>query len=548
MAGSDFNVEQVRQAAARHLPAACHDDFLRLSRTLLHGPAFQWLLVDAPDEGLRKRVMTALEEVLRAADLSSNSLPLSERITDVAVLEARLVKNARVASVVHVIGRPGWFDAARWRAFNVRRERLASEARARLVFWLDADAIALVAREAPDLWAWRGGIYAFVPAVVPAHSVDFASMAGASGGPFPVLSPEPVNSDNRSMAERSRRVAEIRTWLARKPAPPDELLRAPLDELGNLLFDLGDYEAALEHWRNVELPLYERLGNEREKTITLGRIADVLQARGELDAALRIRKEEQLPIHDRLGDVRSKAVTMGQIADILQARGQLDEALRIREEEQLPVFERLGDVRERAWTMDKIADILLASGQFDEALRIRKDEQLPHYGSLGFKYSEAVHMGKIADILQARGQLEEALRIRQEEQLPVFERLGDVRSKAVTIGKIADILQVRGQLDEALRIRKEEELPAYERLGDVRAKALTQVKIGLQLLDAGGAAADGARELFKTAWADLQRMGLPEADLVAEEMRRRGWQVGDLASPTMTPPVETQPGTRVHDR
>ena len=52
-----------------------------------------------------------------------------------------------------------------------------------------------------------------------------------------------------------------------------------------------------------------------------------------------------MPTYERLGDVRSWAVTLGQIADVLQARGQLDEALRIRQEEELPIYERLGDVR-----------------------------------------------------------------------------------------------------------------------------------------------------------------------------------------------------------
>ncbi|MFD2233224.1 CHAT domain-containing protein, partial [Phaeospirillum tilakii] len=47
------------------------------------------------------------------------------------------------------------------------------------------------------------------------------------------------------------------------------------------------------------------------------------------------------------GDVRSRAVTMGKIADILQARGELDAALKIRQEEELPVYDRLGDVRSR---------------------------------------------------------------------------------------------------------------------------------------------------------------------------------------------------------
>jgi Tetratricopeptide repeat len=73
---------------------------------------------------------------------------------------------------------------------------------------------------------------------------------------------------------------------------------------------------------------------------------------------------------NRLGDVRSRAVTMGQIADILQARGDLDEALRIRQKEQLPVYHCLGDVRSLAVTMRQIADILQDRGDLDEALRI----------------------------------------------------------------------------------------------------------------------------------------------------------------------------------
>jgi hypothetical protein len=84
----------------------------------------------------------------------------------------------------------------------------------------------------------------------------------------------------------------------------------------------------------------------RERAITHGKIADILQTRGELDEALRIRHEEELPVFTRLGDVRERAITHGKIADILQTRGELDEALRILREEQLPVFTRLGDVRQ----------------------------------------------------------------------------------------------------------------------------------------------------------------------------------------------------------
>jgi tetratricopeptide (TPR) repeat protein len=478
---SAFAIEQARLAEARQLPGPCHDDFLRLSRTLIHGPPFQWLLVEAPDEGLRRQVLEALDRVLQRAGLRSDRLPLSDKILDVPMLEARLVNNARQAPVVHVIGRPGWFDAARWEAFNTRRERLAAKARARLVFWLDGEAIALASRSAPDLWAWRSGVYAFLPAAAPG-----ALTAPGGDRPWPMPSPnDDGGMDTRSMAERSRRVAEIRAWLEGNPQAPDELRISLVDELGRLLFNLGDLDEALAHCREVELPLHRRLGDSRSQAITMGQIADILQARGQLDEALRIHQEEALPVYERLGEVRSKAITMGRIAGILQARGRLDEALRIYQEEALPVFECLGDVREKAITMAGIAGILQARGQLDMALRIYQEEALPVYERLGDVRSKAITMGRIADILQARGQLDEALRIHQEELLPVFERLGDVHSKAFTMFHIADILESRGQLDEALRIYQEEALPVYERLGDVHSKAITMGKIA-DILQARG--------------------------------------------------------------
>lgn len=522
MAGSAFDIEQARLAASRRLPVNCHDDFLRLSRTLVHGPAFQWLLVDAPDELLRRQVMQELQTVLHVAGLRSNQLPLSGHIADVAALEARLVKNAQSADVIHVVGRPGWFDVGRWDAFNARRERLSAEVKARLVFWLDEDAIALASGSAPDLWAWRGGVYAFLPDVSKSLQSGGSTPAHKSSSAPDALPSGPDGEDRRTMAERSRRVAEIRTWLRDHPHAPDELLTAPLNELGRLLHELGDHDEALHHWRSVELPFHQRTGNASAEAITRGKIAGVLQARGQLDEALRIRREEVLPVFERLGDLRSKAITLGQIGDILQARGQLDEALRIRQEEELPVYERLGDQREKAITMGQIADILQARGQLDEALRIREEEQLPVYERLGEVRSKAVTLGKIADILQARGRLDQALRIRQEEELPVYERLGDIRSKAVTMGKIADILQARGQFDEALRIRQVEQLPIYLRLGERQGEAITTWKIGMQQLTRGKGWTERATPLLVSAWKAATEMQLPEAAQMGAFLRGKG--------------------------
>jgi hypothetical protein len=74
-----------------------------------------------------------------------------------------------------------------------------------------------------------------------------------------------------------------------------------------------------------------------------------------------------MPVYERLGDVRSRAVTMGYIADILQARGELEEALRIRQEEEMPVYERLGAVRGLLVTRWKVAIQLMQQNPPDKA-------------------------------------------------------------------------------------------------------------------------------------------------------------------------------------
>jgi tetratricopeptide (TPR) repeat protein len=159
-----------------------------------------------------------------------------------------------------------------------------------------------------------------------------------------------------------------------------------------------------------------------------------------------------LPVYERLGDVRSKAVTLGKIADVHQARGQLDEALRIRQEEELPVYERLGDVHAKANSMLNITDVLRARGQLDEAHRLLREEALPIFERLGDVLGKANTMGRIAAVHEARGQLDEALTIRSEETLPVYERLNRRRDLAVEQANVATLLLLsrdRKRRDEA---------------------------------------------------------------------------------------------------
>ncbi|MGB8842601.1 MAG: hypothetical protein WCC64_16190 [Aliidongia sp.] len=379
------------------LPPACQEGFARLAKLVQARPGkFQLLFLDCRDETLRDRLIAQLNELLAANGRHPASLRLrTGDHPDFATVEQALVTLAGTSSVLHVTGGPSWFDSAKWESFNIRREAVAQQVKASLLFWLDPDSIAALARIAIDLWAWRSAV------------INFATAPGE----LPRAVPERDFRifDDRALAERQKRIAFLRA-VTQESDLPAEIRFGLAAELGDLLAGIGQTAEAESAYRDVA----EAAIDERFRAVARGKIADMLEARGELEEALRIWREEALPVYERLGDVREAAVAKGKIADVLQARGELDEALRIRREEELPVFERLGDVR-----------------------------------------SAAVTKGKIADVLQARGELDEALRIRREEELPVYERLGDARNLLVGRANLA-ILHLRrnreGDRQEANRL------------------------------------------------------------------------------------------------
>jgi tetratricopeptide (TPR) repeat protein len=535
------------KGAIAGLPPACQEGFARLAKLVqARRGKFQLLVLDCRDETLRDRLIAQLNELLEANGSHPASLQLrTADHPDFATVERALIALAGTSSAIHVTGGPSWFDRAKWGGFNIRRDAVAQQVKASLLFWLDPDSIAVLARIAIDLWAWRSAV------------IPFATAPGAL--PHAVPKPDFRIIDDRTLAERKKRIAFLRD-VTRDSDLPAEIRFGLVAELGDLLAGIGqmteaesayrdaadaapdersrtdargriadmlqargELDEALRIRREEQLPIYERLGDVRAAAVTKGKIADVLQARGELDEALRIRREEALPVYERLGDVREAAITKGKIADVLQARGELDEALRIRREEALPIYERLGDVREAAMTKGQIADVLQARGELDEALRIWREEQLPVYERLGDVRSAAVARGKIADVLQARGELDEALRIRREEELPIYERLGDVREAAVTKGKIADVLQARGELDEALRIRREEALPVYERLGGVRELLVERAnQATLHLIRNREGDRQEANRLLRLALAEARRLRLPEEQQIQQILERAG--------------------------
>ncbi|MGL4406850.1 MAG: tetratricopeptide repeat protein, partial [Zoogloea sp.] len=103
----------------------------------------------------------------------------------------------------------------------------------------------------------------------------------------------------------------------------------------------------------------------RSVAVTQGKIADILQVQEQLDEAQRIHTELQLPVYEKLGDVRSVAMTQGKIADILLARGQLDEALELHAK-RLPVAQSMQDLDSLAHIRFSMAVVRWMRGDLEQ--------------------------------------------------------------------------------------------------------------------------------------------------------------------------------------
>ena len=298
----------------------------RLARAVGHGPDFQILIVEAvADEATRM----AREAIDHAAE--ERGLRVTEVCWDPAAdaegLERLIVAAASDADLIHLFGASDWLTPQRWQGLNIRRDRLAESARVRLVWWLHPRNVAEMATQAPDLWAWRGGVYSFLdvasPSVSPLTSFDF---------------PHEAWVNRADPGPRRKRIREIRTWLEGTPQP--ELVYEVAREWGDLALSLGEFDEARHAYRDIALPAARLHHTSREVLAMKDALATVASEAGDFGGAIEILKDATEEAERVLG---------ADHPDTLRARNNLAAAYYAarRVNEAIPLFEETLTTQER---------------------------------------------------------------------------------------------------------------------------------------------------------------------------------------------------------
>ena len=291
----------------------------RLARAVGHGPDFQILIVEAVADKATRMAREAIDHTAEERGLRAVEV-CWDPAADAEGLERLIVAAASEADLIHLSGASDWLTPQRWQGLNIRRDRLAESARARLVWWLHPRNVAEMATQAPDLWAWRGGVYSFLdvasPSVSPLTSFDF---------------PHEAWVNRADPGPRRKRIREIRAWLEGAPQP--ELVYEVAREWGDLALSLGEFDEARHAYRDIALPAARLHHTSREVLTIKQALATVATEAGDFGGAIEILKDAAEEAGRLLGaDHPNTLRSRNNLALAYQDAGRLNDATPLLEE------------------------------------------------------------------------------------------------------------------------------------------------------------------------------------------------------------------------
>ena len=417
----------------------------RLARAVGHGPDFQILIVEAVSDEARR---VAREVIDHAAE--ERGLRVAEVCWDPAAdadgLEQLIVAAATDADLIHLFGAPDWLTPQRWQGLNIRRDRLAESARARLVWWLHPRSVAEMATQAPDLWAWRGGVYSFldiaVPSVSPLTSFDF---------------PHETRVNRADPEPRRKRIREIRTWLEGTPQP--ELVYEVAREWGDLALSLGEFDEARHAYRDISLPAARLHHTAREVLAMKNALATVATEAGDFGGAIEILEDAAEESERILGaDHPDTLRARNNLALAYRAAGRLNDAIPLHEETLTALARILGPNHPNALTSrNNLAFTYRAAGRVNEAIPLFEETLEARTQILGPNHPDTLNSrDNLALAYQDAGRFNDAFPLFEETLKAQTQILGPDHPHTLAIRiDLATAYQKAGRLNDAIPLFKE---------------------------------------------------------------------------------------------
>ena len=435
----------------------------RLARAVGHGPDFQILIVEAVADEARRMAREAIDHAAKERGLRVAEV-CWDPAADADGLEQLIVAAVTDADLIHLSGAPNWLTSQRWQGLNIRRDRLAESARARLVWWLHPQNVAEMATQAPDLWAWRGGVYSFLdvasPSVSPLTSFDFPHEAQVNRA-----DPEP----------RRNRIREIRSWLEGTPQP--ELVYEVAREWGDLALSLGEFDEARHAYRDIALPAARLHHTAQEVLAMKDALATVATEAGDFGCAIEILKDAAEESGRLLGADHPDALSSrNNLAIAYRAAGRLNDAIPLHEET-LKAQEQLLEPNhpDTLITRNNLASAYQDAGRLNDAIPLFEETLTAEEQLFGPDHPDTlITRNNLASAYRAAGRLNDAIPLHEENFKARTQLLGPNHPHTLTSrNNLASAYYAAGRINDAIPLFEENLTAQTQILGPNHPHTLT---------------------------------------------------------------------------
>lgn len=236
---------------------------------LLRKKGFFLLIASFNNDGYRDKLIGEINRIFTNSTVVKIT---KDRFHQFVEFEHHMASLSKEFSLVHVVNRGEKFYKDTWPVFykglNYHREKIAGESPVSIILWMRPGDVKDFALEAPDMWAWRSGVFDFE---LPEQQ-------------FETLKENDINE------KKYARIEEITNYLKNNPDFEENLKAALYQEMGELYYDLGDYIRAEEYIVKA-LRFYTKKGDSRKKD-SLYRLLESIEGFSDKDTIIPGEKNE----------------------------------------------------------------------------------------------------------------------------------------------------------------------------------------------------------------------------------------------------------------
>ncbi|MFZ1315403.1 tetratricopeptide repeat protein [Methanothrix sp.] len=443
---------------------------LQISAFIRLAEGFRLGLVKCNQPVQRRQMADLLKEML-VGEVQIQEVDLKEPVDDLRAAVGQLLTEGGQTGtgkrVLMVFGFeqsiPSEGSVPALEGLNLSRDLFPCDFPFPFLLWLPDYALTRLAREAPDFWGWRSGVFEFVPDRMLMTTMESATITG--------MYPEGL-----SLEKKKERLASLEGLVwdyseMKRGERENRSYAAVLDRLAYLRFQLGDYPESRRLY-NESLKIWQDLGERSGEARTLHNLGSLAKASNDYPEARRL-YNESLKIWQDLGERSGEARTLHALGSLAEASGDYPEARRLYNES-LKISQDQGDRRGEARTLRDLAMLAQASGDYLEARRLF-NESLKIRQELVDRSGVFQTLHALGSLAEASGGYPEARRL-YNESLKISQDLGERSDEARTLHNLGSLAQASGDCSEARRLYNES-LKIFQDLGERRGEALSLTKL-----------------------------------------------------------------------